>query len=152
MPRLVKPALWKASRATTRHQDVNHSALAAQRTRTSVRHQKAPLGAVLCKAARQTVNSHVQYRQEAASWKATRPQVTHSLTADRAEELRLEAASCKATRPNEAPNLILDRAGVDTKGHSQVEADVMIVIVIVIGANAKDVTRVKDTAAEHQQQ
>ena len=66
------------------------------------------------------------------------------------EEPRLGAASCKATRPTEAPNLILDRAGVDMKGHSQVEADVMIVIVI--GANARDVIRVKDIAVERQQQ
>ena len=68
------------------------------------------------------------------------------------EEPRLEAASCRAARPSEAPNLILDRAGVDMKGHSQVEADVMIVIVIVIGANARDVIRVKDIAVERQQQ
>ena len=71
----------------------------------------------------------------------------------RGEDQRLEAASCKATRPSGASNhLILDRAGVDTRGSSQVGADVMIVTVIVIGANVKDVTRVTDIAVEHQQQ
>ena len=135
---------------------MNHSTLAAPAIHMSVHREKAHLGAAPCKAARQTTSSHVQHHEGAASCKATRPPATHSLTNDSAdlkvpeEELRLEAASCKATRPSE--NRILDRAGLDMRGNSQVGADVMIVIVIVIGANVKDVTRVTDIAVEHQQQ
>ena len=156
MSLLVKPAVWKASRATKRHQDVSHSTLAAQAIHMSVHHEKAHLGAAPCKAARQTTSSHVQHHEGAASCKATRPPVTHSLTSDSAdlkaqeEELRLEAASCKAPRPSESR--ILDRAGQDTRGSSQVRADAKIVIEIVIGANVNDVTRVTGNAAVHQQQ
>ena len=70
----------------------------------------------------------------------------------RGEESYHEAASCKATRPHVAMKPILDRAGVDTAGSSQVRADVTIVTMTVIGANANDVIRVTDIAVGRQQQ